>query len=352
MAFNTVDRKVYAAGEDYLRDEGAITVIDAIGDTVLADITLEHTPHFLAYDADDDLLFAASRYSDYIWSIDGRTDRVVDSCRIYDDPIGLLYNGARRRLYSFGRCGEVAAMTPWTHGQDNYITVNGGLKCFALDSRGATLFCGNTSLESLFVIDCVGESLAGMIGVPLPPVALCYDSQHDQLYSVYGEEHSGMSVIDCPGRFVRAIVDVDAQRLHWDPGADAVYCLTDSNVTVIDGKTRRVAAKLKMGLPMGVASARGWPRVYVADYDESYLAVVRTDTGPQVRAVPDVQATVVRGSMVWTGTLAAMYDRSGRRVADVHRGRNDVSRLQPGVYFVRQSGVPRGTYARKVIVTD
>jgi hypothetical protein len=64
-----------------------------------------------------------------------------------------------------------------------------------------------------------------------------------------------------------------------------------------------------------------------------------------------VQATIVRGSLVWTGTLGVMYDKCGRRVADVHRGANDMSRLQPGVYFVRENGVRRGTFARKVVIT-
>jgi hypothetical protein len=70
-----------------------------------------------------------------------------------------------------------------------------------------------------------------------------------------------------------------------------------------------------------------------------------------VRATPEWQATVVRRSLDWTGTLAVVYDMSGRRIADVHRGGNDVSRLKPGVYFVRQNGVPRGTYGRKVVIT-
>ena len=47
-----------------------------------------------------------------------------------------------------------------------------------------------------------------------------------------------------------------------------------------------------------------------------------------------------------------MYDMGGRRAADVHRGGNDVSRLHPGVYFIRQNGVRRGTYARKVIIAN
>jgi DNA-binding beta-propeller fold protein YncE len=324
-------------------------VIDAVGDTVVADIALEHTPDFLAYDADDDLLFAGRRYSDYVLTIDGKTDRVVDSEWVSEPPVGLLYNEARHRLYSFGQRGEVTVLTPRAHGQDNYISLDEGLSCFVLDSQGEKLYGGN-SIESVCEIDCVGESLAGVIPVPALPVALCYDVLHDQLYVAYGKEGGGTSVIDCSQRIVRAIIPVDAYSLYWDFGTDAVYCLGDTSFTVVEGETRRVMATRHMGWPTGAASAPGWPRVYVADYEESYLTVIRTDEWPQVRESADVQATVVRGSLVWTGTLAVMYDKCGRRVADVHHGGNDVSRLQPGVYFIRQNGVRPGTYARKVVI--
>jgi DNA-binding beta-propeller fold protein YncE len=350
VAFNPVDHKVYVAAEDYEEEEGVIAVIDAVGDTTITDIALEHTPDFLAYDPDDDLLFAGRRSSDYVLTIDGKTDRVVDSEWVSEPPVGLLYNESRHRLYSFGQRGEVTVLTPRAHEQDSYISLDDDLDCFVLDSRGEKLYGGN-SIESVFEIDCVGESLAGVIPVPAPPVALCYDALHDQLYVAYGEEGGGTSVIDCSQRMVRAIIPVDAYSLYWDFGTDAVYCLGDTSFTVVEGETRRVMATRHMSWPTGAASAPGWPRVYVADYEESYVTVVRTDEWPQVRESADVQATIVRGSLVWTGTLAVMYDKCGRRVADVHRGGNDVNRLRPGVYFVRENGVRPGTFARKVVIT-
>jgi DNA-binding beta-propeller fold protein YncE len=350
VAFNPVDHKVYVAAEDYEEEEGVIAVIDAVGDTTITDIALEHTPDFLAYDPDDDLLFAGRRSSDYVLTIDGKTDRVVDSEWVSEPPVGLLYNESRHRLYSFGQRGEVTVLTPRAHRQDNYILLDDDLDCFVLDVRGEKLYAGN-SIDSVFEIDCVGESLAGVIPVPAPPVAFSYDALHDQLYVAYGEEGGGVSVIDCSQRSVRATVPLDADSLYWDAGTDAVYCFNDTCLAVVDGGTRRVVARRRMGWPTGAASAPGWPRVYVANYDEPYLTVIRADKWSQLREPADVRATVVRGSMVWTGTPAAMYDKCGRRVADVHRGGNDVSRLRPGVYFVRQNGVPRGTYARKVVIT-
>lgn len=47
-------------------------------------------------------------------------------------------------------------------------------------------------------------------------------------------------------------------------------------------------------------------------------------------------------------------DISGRMVLDLHSGANDVSRLSPGVYFVRGPKTEEGrpvTAVRKIVVT-
>jgi hypothetical protein len=143
--------------------------------------------------------------------------------------------------------------------------------------------------------------------------------------------------------------------IYADSATDAIYCLSGDDLAVVDGETRTVMRTFDLGTyASALASASGWQYVYVADEEGPYLLPMHKASGPTemaVRTAPDAQATVVRGRLDWTSTLAVMYDKSGRRVADVHRGGNDVSRLRPGVYFVRQNGVPRGTYARKVVIT-
>jgi hypothetical protein len=70
--------------------------------------------------------------------------------------------------------------------------------------------------------------------------------------------------------------------------------------------------------------------------------------------------TIVRGELMWSATTPTLrargelLDISGRNVMTLHPGENDVSRLAPGVYFVREepsavSGQPPAV--RKVIVT-
>jgi DNA-binding beta-propeller fold protein YncE len=305
----------------------------------------------MAYDADDDLLYAASSISDCVLAIDGKTDTITDTIRVSEDCGGLVYNAARHRLYSLSSMDEVTAFTPRVHGQNKEMFLGAALENAELNASGTKLFGAGPDENAVYVLDCVSERFAGVVSLPAPPAALCYSAPYDELYVAYGREGGGTSVIDCSQRIVRATIPVNAYSLYWDSGTDAVYCLTDTSLAVVDGGTRRVVATLHTGWPTGVASAPSWPRVYVADYEESYLTVIRTDEWPQVRESADVRATVVRWSLVWTGTLAALYDKCGRRVADVHHGSNDVSGLNPGVYFVRQNGVPRGTYARKVVIT-
>ncbi len=355
MASNTVDHKVYVSASSFDDCTDRIVVLDAVGDTVLTEIPARRAPDFLAYDADDDLVYAASNSSDYIWAIDGKTDRVVDSCWVSEDPIGLLYNRAQHRLYCTGTKGEVTITTPLVHGHDNYITVGAGLRCLVLNSSGTVLYGGSPKHDSIYVIDCVEETLVCAMSVAGPPVALCYDSQHDRLYSASTGDSGALSVIDCSNGVLVDIVPVSSQFLYYDSVSDAVYCLGDGGLTVVDGQTRTIVRTFVLGsYPVSIASAPGWSCVYVAGDDDPYLSVIRKAAGPAemgAQATLDGQATVVRGRLDWTGTLAVMYDKSGRRVGDVHRGGNNVSRLQPGVYFVRQNGVRRGTYARKIMIT-
>jgi len=83
--------------------------------------------------------------------------------------------------------------------------------------------------------------------------------------------------------------------------------------------------------------------------EEAQLAEVRTSVG----------ATIVRGVLEISSQLTAdgsrpeLLDATGRRVAGLHPGANEVSRLAPGVYFVRLApGVGRqAPRVTKVVVT-
>jgi hypothetical protein len=74
-------------------------------------------------------------------------------------------------------------------------------------------------------------------------------------------------------------------------------------------------------------------------------------------------ATIVRGVLFLAEASnrkpqapSWLLDISGRKVADLHPGANDVRALAPGVYFVRElsavSGKPSAASVRKVVLTE
>jgi hypothetical protein len=75
---------------------------------------------------------------------------------------------------------------------------------------------------------------------------------------------------------------------------------------------------------------------------------------------PKPVATIVRGVLVLeavdskqnSGYKAELLDAAGRKVLGLHAGTNDVSRLTPGVYFVRAAGCePSAVDCRKFALT-
>jgi hypothetical protein len=68
--------------------------------------------------------------------------------------------------------------------------------------------------------------------------------------------------------------------------------------------------------------------------------------------------TIVRG-VLNMGALSSQHsvfrseltDATGRKVMELHSGRNDVSGLAPGVYFVTEHGARNTVHVRKVVVT-
>ena len=352
VCFNTVDRKVYVACVDC--GPGALEILDGVGDTLLGAVDVGVAPALLAYNPTEDVLYAgnADRYD--IAVVSGKADSVIDHFQVNERPAGLAYDAAQHKLYVMGCDSTVMVVDPVTHAVKSRIRIAAGLVPYALNSTGSRLYCGNDSLSWVYVIDCQRDKLE--IAVPLAgaPVAVYYDPPSDRLFSV--SEGGKLSVVDCAQNSLVATTSVDAWYIYYDSPTDAIYCVDDERITVLDRKTLTVIRTFETGdcYCTGIASAPGWPRVYVgSDYD-SYLSVIQKASGPAemgVRATPVWQATVVRGRMDWTGSLAVMYDMGGRRIADVHRGGNDVSRLKPGVYFIRQNGVRPGTYARKVVIT-
>jgi hypothetical protein len=74
--------------------------------------------------------------------------------------------------------------------------------------------------------------------------------------------------------------------------------------------------------------------------------VLTTNSGPTiVRSVLETGAQLAA-----SGARLELLDAAGRRVADLHVGPNDVSRLSPGIYFVQRE-TPDCWKTRKIVIT-
>jgi len=102
----------------------------------------------------------------------------------------------------------------------------------------------------------------------------------------------------------------------------------------------------------------GWYDFWLIKTDTAGLLAVEEPGTPDTRRVES--ATILSGTMRYQATAgssrqsAELVDLSGRKVVDLKPGENDISRLSPGVYFVREEG-PRGQGSegpsvRKVVI--
>jgi len=148
-----------------------------------------------------------------------------------------------------------------------------------------------------------------------------------------------------------------------DHTGDYVYCsgYEVSLVFVMDARTDSVVDTLPLpyggfGPPLPnrltrriYPSASGNPIQVIRDS----MLIGLEDLAP-AECSPGISPTVVnRNAPLCTSAPAVLYDASGRGVVVLRQGQNDVSRLAPGVYFVREERAQAWAQAqavRKIVV--
>jgi YVTN family beta-propeller protein len=205
------------------------------------------------------------------------------------------------------------------------------------------------------------------------PLALCYNPQNNKVYCA-NDNSGNVTVIE--GATNQVITTVTARgspcALCHNPQNNKVYCANywGANVTVIDGASNQVLRTIGVGDgPRDFTWNPAQNRVYVANYEGSSISVLRdsmpggieeamSDERGTMRPSPTIVRRVLvlgaAGSRENTGHRTELLDVSGRKVLELKPGANDVSRLSPGVYFVREETVHGRRYAgnvQKVVVT-
>jgi hypothetical protein len=149
--------------------------------------------------------------------------------------------------------------------------------------------------------------------------------------------------------------------LATDLSNGRVYC-TNVNARKVDVIDARADTLIKT-IPLGQALCRMChnrinSRVYITDETGNVVYVIR-DTASGLseeprsgRAYRPRPTTIVRDDYYCLERVScALVDACGRNVLRLHQGKNDLSNLAPGVYFVREEAQAQAQAVTKVVLT-
>jgi len=379
---------VYSSGSDRLfcvGDQGSDDVlvsVDCATDSVVAMLQMNYEPAALAYNPTGDKVYWAdySGYPPVVSVVDCRTNSIVASVVLPDSHrlLGITCNPDSNRLYAASaRSGTLWISAIDGAGDTVTSTVPTGLSLSASSVQlcyvpSADVVFSTTGKSSIIAVDGAARQVLGPLPVGDVATELLFNPLTNRLYCLVPGS-SSLVVFDCRYMSREATVHLAASPSHmgFDSIANRVYTthLSYDCVTVVDGSTNRLAGLFDAGNgPYAIVWSPQHRRMYVADRYGPSVAVLRdtavTGVGEgQVLHAAGLrsQGSVVRG-VLWQPKKADaspglstgdLLDVGGRRALVLHAGANDLSRLAPGVYFVREelgTGGDRLGKTRKVVI--
>jgi len=316
-------------GKVYVAYKGGVAVLDGSGDSVRAEVPVSGTPWALCYDRTDNKMYVGMSSGSTVGVLDAAIDSLVSTIPVPSwHYSAMCWNGNHDKLY-----------------------------------------VGGTSCDSVVVIDCKSDTVLKKMLTPSPD-GLYSDSVCDKVYGIdfwEGYLHIVLSETDSFYKNLRVGYMTTVMDNGKHGPANRLYCIgwESRSATVVGAyKMDSVISTVPVGVePGALAWNPTYSRIYVSNYGSSSISVIRDTLGPGVEeAMSDERGTMNAGPTVIRGVLvlprdglgtrsglsdnpvmsrAALLDVAGRKVLDLRPGANDVSRLSPGVYFVREVGVSR-----------
>ena len=297
-------RKFYCTAKS-IAGSTAVAAIDVDGDSVVGFVEFVHDVWPMVYNPASHEVCA--QFDARLWFIDGRTHSIVDSLELPDHFYvrQMAVSRTQNRLYCFDRTGRLAVVDGRAHG------------------------------------------LLREVAVPPPGSPVVWNPTLDRLY--YQTDGSLLVGYDCARDSIAffAVTGEATGHLVCDTLQNWVYSGCDSAVWVVDGESGRIVDAVETGA--GPAGPMTWcpdyNRVFFSSSD-STVSVIVYDVGiadgQAVHSASEFSPTVVRStSPLRVRRPAALLDITGRRVAELTPGENDIRHLAPGVYFIcpRQSTI-------------
>jgi len=239
-------------------------------------------------------------------------------------------------------------------------TVSAGPTC--LNSRmlvpdgDSVVYFTNDGDSRLYVIDASTNTVRRSMSTEWDVDTMFHNPRLSKVYLCQEALDDNIHVFDCRTETITRTLSVDYRyvgtmnllndKLYLggrdNPVVNVLHCPSDSVVEVLEG-------------PGGFARSMAWNqtdnRVYVGREDRILVYRDFTTGAADRRPVfgPGSHATVVRRMQPLSVSQAGMLlDVTGRKVMALAQGRNDISGLAPGAYFIRRK--PDGTTSRVVLL--
>ncbi len=291
LCYNSRDNKVYSAREA----DSSIAVIDCEADTIVAIVSGLPHPDQLCYASVPDKVYCVSHGGGMhmIAVIDGAGDSVVAQLPTSMTVLGLAYDPQDDKIYAAGYADDtVAVIDGATDSVTALIHIDNVPFALCYDSRDNKMYCANWyGMWFLTSIDCAADTVIAAIpaGPPWGSEGLCYNSRGNKLYcQKQASDPPVVEVVDCGADSLLGVVIADCDNVCYNSASDFVYC-TDyyGMVTIVDGATENVVgAVASRDLPYALCYAPQHSKVYCACYNSRAVVVVDAATNALLARVP------------------------------------------------------------------
>jgi len=349
-------------GKTYvLMEDGGVLVLDGAADTVVGSFSMDSAlqwSHAACAAPAGRVLCMAGEFG-LGALIDCTTDSVVGTFRL-DYSAHVIQAGFDGTTFLVATAGYLYVIEAKTGAilSSLFAGPNAAALCHAPDLQ--KLYCADESFGRLYVFSASGDSLVGYVELDDNVDCLCYSPTDSKLYatSTYSDV---VHVVDCAHDVLTTCIEVAGSGRRSPPAyssfGDRIYFTLGDSLGVIDCTVDSVATWVPHEWH-NPCSPQVFPALRLVSVTSVDPFITIFSDPPAREAVTAAttqrtEPTVTRNELRLTGSgPSCLFDLSGRRVLDLLPGQNDLRRLPPGIYFLReQTADDRGAAStRKLVV--
>lgn len=366
LGWSPTSGKLYV-GNDILNSSGTVTVINTTDNSVITTLNVAKEPVAMAWNPTRNKLYVMNRGSSSVSVIDCATDRVTTTISLSQTLNAIVYNPVNDRIYvssgAFQRPGVVHIIDCANDQATGSFNSGSNAGAMAVNPVRNRLYVANAASANLTVMNCANHTSLATIRTGNEPQGVIWTPDNRVFVTAYWDGKLHMMDGDSL-RFSREVtLDGNPGPMLYNSNTEKLFVARplQSTVMVIDarrGHEGRLIDDIVTGSgpkPMTIYPAQD--QVYIANSWGRTITVLKDVIGVAGPEEPEpwgdagrLSPSVARAAVRLHGPdPVLLHDRTGRSVAELRPGQNDIRRLPRGVYFARTAA---GADAGKLVILD